>query len=62
MIIKEPKVQFIKLDTGIMTYTESQDCPPDVLFIGGTPSYEACSGPQAPGNNCTKYGFQMMMN
>jgi len=62
MTFQEPKVQFVKIDTGITTYTESQDCPVDELYIGGTPSYELCSGPDAPGNNCTKYHFKMMIN
>lgn len=62
MIFEKPEVQLIKIDTGISTYTESQECPPDELYIGGTPNYEICSGPEAPGNNCTKYNFVMMMN
>ena len=62
MIFEEPKVEFIRINTNVDTYTSSQTCPPDELYIGGTPSYELCSGPDAPGNNCTKYNFVMMIN
>lgn len=62
MIFNEPKVEFVALDMEVMTYTSSQQCPEDELYIGGTPSYELCSGPAAPGNNCTKYSFTLMNN
>lgn len=62
MTFQEPKIEFVKIDTTISTYTSSQQCPEDELYIGGTPNYEICSGPEAPGNNCTKYNFTIMNN
>jgi len=61
MTFQEPKVEFVKIDTSVHTYTSSQQCPENELYIGGTPSYELCSGPDAPGNNCDKYQFAVMM-
>ena len=62
MIFKKPIVQFVKIDLAISTYTQSQQCPEDELYIGGTPNYEICSGDLAPGNNCSKYQFTLMNN
>lgn len=60
MIFNEPKVEYVALDLEVTTYTASQKCPEDELYIGGTPSMETCDGPDAPGNNCKKYGFIVM--
>lgn len=49
MIFKEPKVEFVEIET-IDTTSNS------------VPSLEQCSGPDAPGNNCIKYGFTIMNN
>ena len=61
MTLKEPNVEFVKIDTAVQTYTASQTCPAEEAYKGGTPSMEMCEGPDAPGNNCNKYGFVVMM-
>lgn len=60
MTFKEPTVEFVRIDTNVHTYTSSQECPEDEMYIGGTPSEEYCDGPQAPGNNCNTYNFTIM--
>ena len=62
MLMNKPVVEFVDLElNNISTYTQSQDCPEDAPYIGGKPSFEICDGPDAPGNNCDKYGFSVMM-
>jgi hypothetical protein len=50
MTFEEPKVEFIEIEN-VDTAEES-----------GVPSMEQCQGPDAPGNNCSKYGFTLMNN
>lgn len=61
MVLKKPTIEFVNIElNGFATYSASQNCPEDALYIGGTPSMETCDGPDAPSNNCIKYNFTVM--
>ena len=49
MNFKEPRVEFVEIEAADIT-------------TASVPSLEQCDGPDAPGNNCKKYGFTLMNN